>query len=96
MRDQRLYYTILFMCRMLNVSPSGYYAWLNRKPSKHTIEEMRLEAEIKSAHKRNREVAGPETLQRDLKEHGIKETTVAKQAWATSEGWAAALWLHSQ
>ncbi len=57
---------------MLNVSPSGYYAWLNRKSSRHAIEEMRLEVEIKAAHKRNREVAGPETIQRDLAEHGIK------------------------
>jgi len=57
---------------VLNVSPSGYYAWLSRKPSRHDIEEMRLEVEIKAAHKRNREVAGPETIQRDLKEHGIK------------------------
>ncbi len=72
MKNQRLYYTVPFMCRMLNVSPSGYYAWLSRKPSKHTIEEMRLEIEIKAAHKRNREVAGPETIQRDLAVQGIK------------------------
>ena len=57
---------------MLNVSPSGYYAWLNRKPSRHAIEEAILEVEIKAAHKRNREVAGPETIQRDLAVHGIK------------------------
>jgi len=69
MKSKRLYYTIPFMCRMLNVSPSGYY---NRKPSKRAMEEARLEIEIKAAHKRNRETAGPETLQRDLAEHGIK------------------------
>lgn len=62
MKSQRLYYTIPFMCRMLNVSPSGYYAWLNRKPSRHAIEEVRLEIEIKAAHIRNRKVAGPETI----------------------------------
>ena len=57
---------------MLNVSPSGYYAWLKRKPSKHAQEEARLEIEIKAAHKRTRETCGPERLQKDLAEHGIK------------------------
>lgn len=57
---------------MLNVSSSGYHAWSIRKPSKRSLEEGRLEAEIKAAHKRNRETAGPETLQHDLREHGIK------------------------
>ena len=72
MKTQRLHYTIPFMCRMLNVSPSGYYAWCKRPLSNHAQEEARLEVEIKAAHKRNRETAGPETLQDDLKEHGIK------------------------
>lgn len=72
MKILRLIYPLLFLCRVLGVSQSGYYGWLNRKPSKHTQEEERLEVEIKAAHKRNRETAGPETLQKDLKEHGIK------------------------
>jgi transposase InsO family protein len=36
---------------MLNVSPSGYYAWSSRSPSKHAEEEGRLEIEISAAHK---------------------------------------------
>jgi transposase InsO family protein len=60
------------MCHKLQVSSSGYHAWLTRAPSKHAQEEARLEIEIKAAHKRNREVAGPETLKQDLSEHGIK------------------------
>ena len=72
MRKLRPHYPIPFMCRMLTVSPSGYYAWLTRKPSKHTREEGRLETEIKAAHTRTREVCGPESLQKDLEEHGTK------------------------
>lgn len=56
---------------MLNVSPSGYYAWSSRLPSKHAQDEARLAIEIQAAHTRNRQVAGPETIQRDLAEHGI-------------------------
>ena len=72
MRKLRLHYTVPFMCHRLNVSPSGYYAWLKRKPSKHDQEEARLEIEIKAAHKRTRGTFGPERLQKDLAEYGIK------------------------
>jgi transposase InsO family protein len=57
---------------MLGLSPSGYYAWLNRKPSTRAQEEGRLEAEIRAAHKRSRETFGPERLQKDLAKHGVK------------------------
>ncbi len=71
MNKLRLSYTIPFLCRMLNVSPSGYYAWSSRLPSKHAQDEARIAIEIQAAHARNRQVAGPETIQRDLAEHGI-------------------------
>jgi transposase InsO family protein len=60
------------MCCILEVSKSGYYKWLNRKPSKRIQEEGRLEVEIKAAHKRTRETCGPERLQHELKEQGVK------------------------
>jgi transposase InsO family protein len=60
------------MCGILQVSKSGYYKWLNRKPSKRIQEEGRLEVEIRAAHKRTRETCGPERLQHDLKEQGVK------------------------
>jgi putative transposase len=72
MKEMRLRYCIPQMCRILGVSPSGYYRWLSRKPSKRAQEEGRLEAEIKAAHKRTRETFGPERLQRDLAQHGVK------------------------
>jgi len=71
MRKLRLRYTIPFMCRMLHVSPSGYYAWFSRPPSKHAQEEGRLEIEIKAAHTRTRGTFGPERLQQELASHGI-------------------------
>jgi len=72
MKILRLDYPLPVLCRVLNVSRSGYYGWLNREPSKHAQEEARLEIEIKAAHKRTRGTFGPERLQRDLAEHGIK------------------------
>jgi transposase InsO family protein len=72
MKRMRLHYSIPFMCHMLNLSSSGYYAWLNRKPSKRSQEEGRLEVEIKAAHKRTRRTCGPKRLQEDLAAHGVK------------------------
>jgi putative transposase len=72
MKEMRLKYSIPQMCRVLGVSPSGYYRWLKGKPSKRAQEEGRLEVEIKAAHQRSRETFGPERLQRDLAEHGVK------------------------
>jgi transposase InsO family protein len=60
------------MSSVLEVSTSGYYAWLQRPPSKRAQEEARLEVEIKAAHKRTRQTYGPERLQHDLADHGIK------------------------
>jgi transposase InsO family protein len=56
----------------MKVSASGYYAWVDRPPSRRAREEGRLEVEIKAAHKRNRQVYGAEKLQLDLAEFGIK------------------------
>lgn len=72
MREMRLRYGIRRICRLTGVSPSGYYKWLKRKPSKRALEEGRLEAEIQAAHKRTRETCGPERLQRDLAHHGVR------------------------
>ena len=72
MKEKRLKYSIPQMCRVLGASPSGYYRWLKGKPSKRAQEEGRLEVEIKAAHQRTRETFGPERLQRDLAEHGVK------------------------
>lgn len=71
-KGMRLHYSVPFMCRILHLSPSGYYAWLGRPPSKRTREEGRLIAEIKAAHTRTRQSFGPERLKRDLESHGVK------------------------
>ena len=71
-KELRLKYHVPLMGRIMSVSASGYYAWLERSPSKHAREEMRLELEIKAAHKRTRETYGPERLQHDLEAHGVQ------------------------
>jgi len=71
-RELRLDYPVVLLRRMLSISASGYYAWVDRPLSQRAREELRLELEIKAAHRRTRQVYGAEKLQYDLAEHGIK------------------------
>jgi putative transposase len=72
MREMRLAFPVSILGCMLRVSPSGYYSWVDRPLSNRAREELRLELEIKAAHQRTRQTYGPERLQHDLAEHGIR------------------------
>jgi putative transposase len=72
MKKLRLKYSLPQLCRVLNVSASGYYSWVDRPLSRWASEEARLEIEIKAVHRQNRGVCGAEKLQCDLAERGIK------------------------
>jgi transposase InsO family protein len=56
----------------MNVSASGYYAWIDRPPSKWSLQEARLELEIKAMDKRTRHTYGAERLQRELAKQGVQ------------------------
>ena len=71
MKKWRLRYTTATMSRMFNVSRSGYYAWLNRKPSRRSQEDERLKVAIKVAHKRTRESYSAKRLQPELAAEGF-------------------------
>ena len=64
-------YPVRMLCRLLNVSEAGYYAWRRRPPSPRAQENARLLIEIKLAHERTRQTYGPERLQAELADHGI-------------------------
>ena len=72
MKELRLQYPVPLLKRILKISSSGYYAWQDRPLSNRDQKELRLELEIKAAHKRTRQTYGPERLQHDLAEHGIR------------------------
>ncbi len=68
----RLEYPIPTLCKVIGVSKSGYFGWKKRSVSKREQAEPRLELEIRAAHIRTRGTFGPERLQDDLAEHGVK------------------------
>jgi|SRR5208283_1383088 len=72
MKEMRLHYPVPMMCRVYEVSASGYYAYVKRPLSKRAQEDVRLEVEIKAAHKRTRRGYGAERLQKDLAENGVE------------------------
>lgn len=71
MRTLRTHYPLRLLCRVLEVSRSGYYAWLHRHPSKRAQENARLEVAIQAAHVRTRQTYGPERLQAELRADGF-------------------------
>ncbi len=65
-------YPLGVMCRVLEVSRSGYHAFVSRPLSARAQENARLEVALHAAHRRTRETYGPLRLQAELKHHGIK------------------------
>jgi len=63
-------FPIRFMCRMLRVSRSGFYAWLTRPESARSKEDRRLTVEIRAAFKRGREVYGSPRVHGELQANG--------------------------
>src|SRR6516225_2226381 len=60
------------MCRLLGVSPSGYYAWTERRPSRRSQADARLVAEIRAAHAASRGIYGAPRIHVDLAAKGIR------------------------
>lgn len=71
MKKWRLRYPTVTMSRVFNVSRSGFYAWLSRKPSRRSQEDERLKVAIKVAHKRTRESYSAKRLQPELAADGF-------------------------
>jgi len=63
-------FPINLMCRVLDVSESGYFAWRSRGPSKHSIDDVLLGEAIRGHHHASRATYGTARLQQDLRADG--------------------------
>lgn len=72
MSDNRARYPIAVMCRILGVSPSGYYAWVKRPASARSLMDAALTATIRTAHAGSKGTYGAPRLRIDLAEAGIR------------------------
>jgi putative transposase len=59
------------MCRLLEVSTSGYYAWLKRPPSKRSQEDEALIEKIRHYHRISDGTYGAPRILEDLQEEGV-------------------------
>jgi putative transposase len=61
------------MCRLLQISRSGFYAWLDRPMSDRDRTDLALMAKIEAIHRRSKEVYGAPNIHAELADdHGIR------------------------
>jgi putative transposase len=63
---------IATVCRVLGVSPGGYYARLKRPPSARSRADSELSARIAEIHRRSRETYGAPRVHAELKAQGVR------------------------
>lgn len=68
MSEHRAAYSICVMCRVLDVSASGYYAWERREPSARARANERLLGRIQAVHAKSRGTYGAPRVIAELRE----------------------------
>ena len=72
MKANQARYPVASMCRLLEVSPSGYYAWRTRPPSVGSRTDAVLKDRIRWIHLRSRGTYGVPRIYADLREEGVR------------------------
>jgi transposase InsO family protein len=69
------------LCDLYEVSHSGYYDWLKRKPGKRGIETQKLREEIRKVHQQSQKTYGSPRVTQALRKQGVRcgENRVAGQ-----------------
>src|SRR5690554_1973279 len=63
-------FSTALMCRVFEVSRSGYYEWRTRPPSQRAQEDQALKASIRKHHEKSRATYGARRIQKKLAEDG--------------------------
>lgn len=71
MQTKQTELNVAAMCRVLNVSRSGYYDWIKRSPSKRSIDNATLLTHIKAVHQQFRQAYGALKTWKYLNRNGI-------------------------
>ena len=70
-REHRGQFRVAALCRVLKVSPSGYFAWLRRPQSRRAAQNRGLLTRIKAAHAHSRKSYGRRRIHVQLQRDGI-------------------------
>lgn len=68
--EEKAHYPVSVMCRVLDVSRSGFYAWRTRRPSSRATQDEALACEIAAAHRRSRGTYGSPRVHAELRANG--------------------------
>jgi len=63
-------FTVARMCRALDVSRAGFYAWRGRPESAHAVEDRRLGVLVRESYERNKKRYGSPRVHRELRKKG--------------------------
>ena len=69
-QNHREAFPVNLLCQVLEVSTSGFYAWLRRPESPRSLANRRLLVEIKAVHQRSRQTYGSPRVHADLNANG--------------------------
>lgn len=72
MKANQARYSVATMCRLLEVSPSGYYAWRTRPASERSRTDAVLKDRIRWIHLRSRGTYGVPRIYAELREEGVR------------------------
>ena len=80
--EHRDSFPLAVLCQVLEVSASGYYAWLDRAPSPRAQRQERIQAAVRQVHAESHGIYGSQKVARELAERPDLESacrnTVAK------------------
>ncbi|QPI48374.1 IS3 family transposase [Massilia antarctica] len=71
MKQLRLEYPLTVLCRVFDVSRSGFYAWADGKLSQRAQDDARLKVAIEAIHAQSRQTYGPLRMQPELEAQGF-------------------------
>jgi putative transposase len=70
--QEKAHYSVRRMCRVLGVSPSGYWAWRRREPSARAHADAQLSAQIIQIHQASRGTYGAPRIHAELTTRGTQ------------------------
>lgn len=71
-RTEKARHAVRTLCRVLEVSRSGFYAWCSRAASKRAVEDRRLMAQIEAVFAEHRARYGSPRITRELRAKGVR------------------------
>jgi hypothetical protein len=76
MKTLRLDYPVTVLCRVFDVSRSGFYAWASGKPSQRAQDDARLKVAIEAVHAQSRQTYANQGAHGDTEGDGDRQATV--------------------